>query len=247
MRKRLSPWSRSTAKRVFDCACVVAALPLLVPTLVAIALTVRWTSRGPVLFLQQRVGRHGRVFTIFKFRTMAAAATNHTITTATNQQFTPIGRFLRRWKMDELPQLLNVLFGDMSLVGPRPKMLEHVAYKPLCRPGITGAATLVFAREESMLDQIPKHRLQDYFHDVVLPAKRRLDAEYMEHATFLSDLKLIVNSVLRRWDPSAMQSLIGVEVFQDQMHAKKAPVAVSPDESALVRVMPHLDRPIAAE
>ena len=122
--RRLSPWSRSGAKRLFDCACVLPVLLLLVPALLAIALAVRLTSPGPVLFLQQRMGRNGRTFTILKFRTMIHATDepHNAVTTAANQAFTPIGPFLRRWKLDELPQLLNVLAGDMSLVGPRPKM-----------------------------------------------------------------------------------------------------------------------------
>ena len=99
----------------------------------------------------------------------------------------------------------------MSLVGPRPKMPEHVKVDLPCRPGITGAATIAFAREEMLLDRIPKHSLDAYYHKVVLPAKRQLDAEYMARATFLSDLKLIVNSALRRWDGSIANSLLDAE------------------------------------
>ena len=126
--KRLSPWSRSTLKRFFDCACVLLALPVLVPLLLTIGAAVRVTSLGPVLFRQKRVGRHGQPFTILKFRTMIHVADrpHHPITTSDNQQFTPVGPFLRRWKLDELPQLANVLLGHMSLVGPRPKLPEHV-------------------------------------------------------------------------------------------------------------------------
>ena len=244
-RKGLSSWSRSSAKRVFDCACVLAALPLIVPVLLAIALVVRLTSRGPVLFLQKRVGRYGRIFTIFKFRTMVDAATHHAVTTAGNQQFTPIGPFLRKWKLDELPQLLNVLLGDMSLVGPRPKLPEHVVQRPLCRPGITGSATVVFAREEAALNRIPKNRLQDYYHSVVLPAKRRLDAEYMARATFFSDLRLIVDSVMRRWDMAALESLIGMEMLQIQVGAHTGPTASPGDEMARSLVLPQLERDTA--
>ena len=126
--RRLSPWSRSSAKRFFDCVCVLSALPFLVPLFLAIALLVRLTSSGPVLFLQKRMGRHGQAFTILKFRTMihATRKAHRPVTTANNQCFTPAGSFLRSWKLDEMPQLLNVLRGDMSLVGPRPKIPEHV-------------------------------------------------------------------------------------------------------------------------
>jgi lipopolysaccharide/colanic/teichoic acid biosynthesis glycosyltransferase len=229
--KPLSPWSRSGAKRFFDCACVLLALPLLVPVLLAIALAVRLTSSGPVLFLQKRMGRHGRSFTILKFRTMIHTAdrAHHAVTTAGNQQFTPIGSFLRRWKLDELPQLLNVLWGDMSLVGPRPKMPEHVIVDLPCRPGITGAATIVFACEEAILDLIPKHQLDNCYHTIILPAKRQLDSEYMARATFFSDLKLIVNSVLRRWHTSAVNRLLNIEAFEETDRADRTMLSISSD------------------
>lgn len=210
----LSPWSRSAWKRLFDCLCVLAFLPLLAPILLIVALAVRLTSAGPIFFRQQRVGGHGRLFTILKFRTMIhdANAAYQPVTTDGNQPFTSIGPFLRRWKLDELPQILNVLRGDMSLVGPRPKMPEHVVIDLPCRPGITGAATIAFAREEALLDRIPAHNLEAYYHRIVLPAKRRLDAEYMARATFASDLKLIVKSVLRRWDDSIAVRLLEIEL-----------------------------------
>jgi lipopolysaccharide/colanic/teichoic acid biosynthesis glycosyltransferase len=203
-------------KRVFDCACVLPTLPLLIPVLAIIAVAVRLTSRGPAFFLQQRMGRDGKSFTIVKFRTMlyTTKASHRAVTTAKNQRFTPIGPFLRRWKLDELPQMLNVLAGHMSLVGPRPKMPEHAKASLPCRPGITGAATIAFALEESVLDRIPKHQLEDYYHRVVLPTKRKLDADYMSQASFGSDLRLIVDSVIRRWDTSLMEGLLKSEAFE---------------------------------
>ncbi len=198
--------------------------PLLVPIYLAIAVAVRLTSSGPVLFLQKRVGRNGELFTILKFRTLVHSedAAHHAVTTTENQRFTPVGPFLRRLKLDELPQLLNVLVGDMSLVGARPKLPEHQVSDLQYRPGITGAATYAFAREEKVLSRIPKHYLDTYYHTVILPAKRRLDEEYMAHATFRTDLKLIVNSVLRRWDDSVMDQLPYVneiEEFHGRNHA----------------------------
>jgi lipopolysaccharide/colanic/teichoic acid biosynthesis glycosyltransferase len=207
--EELSPWSRSALKRVFDCVCVLLALPLLIPLMMAVAAAVFLTSSGPVLFLQKRVGRSGQVFTIFKFRTLihsreiqkdANASSRH-------QCLTPAGPFLRRWKLDELPQLVNVLLGQMSLVGPRPKLAQFVISAPSCRPGITGLATTAFACEERILARVPPEHLDAYIHAVVLPAKRQLDAEYMARATFRSDLALIVKTVLRRWDYAAIQAL----------------------------------------
>lgn len=210
----LSPWSRSRTKRLFDCACVLCVLPLVLPILLIVALAVRVTSRGPIFFLQKRVGCAGRMFTILKFRTIIhdVRARYHAVTTADNQPFTPIGIFLRRWKLDELPQVLNVLMGHMSLVGPRPKMPEHVTAELSCRPGITGAATIAFACEESVLERIPKHQLNAYYHEVILPAKRRLDSEYMARATFVTDFKLLFDSVLRRWDRELADELLTAQV-----------------------------------
>ena len=210
VRTRVSAWSRSNSKRFFDCACIVPVAPLLIPLFLVIGLAVRLTSRGPVLFRQTRVGRNGRTFTIVKFRTLEHREfqAHHSVTTAENQPFTPIGPFLRRWKLDELPQLWNVLKGDMSLVGARPKLPEHQIGRLLCRPGITGAATLAFAREEHFLARLPKHELNEYYHQTVLPLKHQLDVEYMARATFGSDFRLLMDTLLRRWDTSVMESLM---------------------------------------
>jgi len=142
------------------------------------------------------------------------------VTTADNQQFTPVGPFLRRWKLDELPQLFNVLMGDMSLVGPRPKLAEHQLGDLRCRPGITGAATITSAREEHILASLPDHHLDGFYHAIILPAKLRLDREYMACATFLSDLKLIVDTVLRRWNADEIRKVL--EINTDQTSTGKA-------------------------
>jgi lipopolysaccharide/colanic/teichoic acid biosynthesis glycosyltransferase len=214
--KEPSAWSKSGAKRVFDCVCVLLVLPVLAPAFLLIAAAVRITSRGPVLFLQKRVGRDGRTFTILKFRTMinVADGLHHAVTTLDNQRFTPVGPFLRRWKLDELPQLVNVLLGQMSLVGPRPKMMEHEIFRIPCRPGITGMATLAFAEEETILARVHKDQLNRHYHNVVLPAKREIDAEYMARATFGSDFRLLVNSVLRRWDPATAEIFVAAATIE---------------------------------
>lgn len=238
--EELSPWSQSVAKRFFDCFCVLLALPLVAPVLLVIAFVVRITSPGPVLFLQKRMGRHGRAFTILKFRTMIhdADARYNAVTTADNQPFTSIGPFLRRWKLDELPQIVNVLLGHMSLVGPRPKMPEHVKVDLACRPGITGAATIAFAREEMILDRVPKHALDSYYHRVVLPAKRKLDAGYMARATFLSDLKLIISSVLRRWDSAVADSLLEAERLEAEARLRESRLDQLPKRSVVTEPVP---------
>jgi len=242
--KGLSSWSQSRAKRIFDCICVLLALPLVVPLFLGIALAVRVTSSGPVLFLQRRMGRHDRTFTILKFRTMIHAThkVHQPVTAANNQCFTPAGSFLRRWKLDELPQLLNVLCGDMSLIGPRPKIPEHVISSLTCRPGITGAATIAFASEEEVLDRVPMNCLESWYHEVVLPAKSRIDAEYMARATFLSDLKLIFDTVFRRWNSSLMEGLLNVGAFETE---EAMPLSTAPDSKVGTKpllIPPSVDR-----
>lgn len=227
-KEQVSPWSESCAKRLFDVHSVLAALPFVAPICLAVALSVRLTSRGPVLFLQKRIGRQDRAFTILKFRTLTCSkdGTRNAVTTTENQRFTPVGGFLRRWKLDELPQLLNVLIGDMSLVGARPKLPEHQIKPLLCRPGITGAATIAFAREAVILARVPEHLLDDYYREVVIPAKQQMDEEYRRRATFLSDLKLIVHSILRHWDVSAMERLLDSVALEAADRARHIRVSV---------------------
>ena len=138
-------------------SCVLLFLPLLIPLMAIVGLAVRLTSRGPVFFVQSRMGRHGKTFHILKFRTMVhiREKKHHAVTTAVNQRFTLVGPFLRRWKLDELPQLLNVLVGHMSLVGPRPKLPEHVVANLPCRPRNYWRRHACFAREEAMLGRHP--------------------------------------------------------------------------------------------
>jgi lipopolysaccharide/colanic/teichoic acid biosynthesis glycosyltransferase/glycosyltransferase involved in cell wall biosynthesis len=239
-----SRWSRSRSKRIFDCACVLPALVLLAPVLLAIAAAVRITSQGPVLFLQRRIGRYGGSFTIAKFRTLvhSSEVEHRVVTTESNQQFTPIGQFLRRWKLDELPQLVNVLMGDMSLVGPRPKVEEHRLSVLTCRPGITGAATVAFADEEMSFAQVPKDELESFYRGIVLPAKRQLDDEYMAGSSVISDVKMLIKSVLRRWDMRTMNALLAREGYNAEKttgeeNAKSAPGRVtSPSGRAALKL-----------
>lgn len=198
---QLSRWSQSGTKRALEVSVILLCLPVLIPLLAGISLLVRVTSGSPVIFRQSRVGRRGTLFTIFKFRTMVPPGfgTCVEISAGCLERVTSVGAILRRTKLDELPQLWNVLRGDMSLVGPRPKVPEQQGEALLCRPGITGAATLAFATEEVTLARVPGESLNDYFTSTVLPAKRKLDDEYMRRATACSDLLLITDTVLGRW------------------------------------------------
>lgn len=112
-------------------------------------------------------------------------------------RITSIGKFLRHFKLDELPQIYNVLRGDMSLVGARPKLLNHDPTPMACRPGITGAATMAFRYESRILCEIPQEVLEDFYRERILPVKTKLDTDYMQNATMLSDILLLFATVLR--------------------------------------------------
>jgi lipopolysaccharide/colanic/teichoic acid biosynthesis glycosyltransferase len=191
-----SPWTLSKGRRVMDVAAASLALLILWPLLLLIALWVRLDSRGPVIFRQRRMGRYGNLFTIYKFRTMDVKSRhqNFTVTKHGDRRVTRVGARLRKFKLDELPQLWNVLLGDMSLIGPRPKLPHHETLEMPFRPGLTGAATLIFRCEEEMLREIPEDELETFCVKRLAPCKAKLDSEYMQSATFLSDLKLLTRT-----------------------------------------------------
>ncbi|HVJ09514.1 MAG TPA: sugar transferase [Acidisarcina sp.] len=196
---REGSWSISRAKRFLDVMASLVAILLLAPFIPFLALMVKLSTKDSIIFTQQRAGRHGRLFTIFKFRTMKSCLTlegNLAITVRGDPRITRLGAFLRRHKLDELPQFYNVLRGEMSLVGPRPKLPHHVGMEMPFRPGLTGAATLAFHREEEMLQLIPTHELDGFYENTVKPLKAWLDWEYMENATLFSDLALMIHTII---------------------------------------------------
>jgi lipopolysaccharide/colanic/teichoic acid biosynthesis glycosyltransferase len=187
-----SAWALSAFRRTLDIAVAFIALIAFSPLMLLAALFVRFGSAGPVFFRQRRMGRNGREFILYKFRSMCPMkGNNSSITVSGDIRITPVGAFLRRYKLDELPQFWNVLRGDMSLVGPRPKLPHHEALRMTCRPGITGAATLAFRNEEEFLSEIPEDQLEIFYETFVKPAKAHLDLEYLRTATLSSDLKLL--------------------------------------------------------
>ncbi len=199
-----SPWSRSRAKRVWDAAVAGLTLLICLPLMAVVALLVAVTSSGPVLFRQIRTGQGGHPFQLLKFRTMThrQIASAPGITRSGDARVTPVGRFLRRFKLDELPQLLNVLRGDMSLVGPRPDLPDFTqALAPEYRgvlelkPGLTGAATLQFRHEEQLLAAVAEAELVSYYVRTLMPQKARLDLVYAQHASFWSDFGLLWRTV----------------------------------------------------
>lgn len=204
----LSTWSKSRAKRLFDVALVLLFSPILLLALVLIGVAVRLSSPGPAIFRQRRIGHFGKPFTIFKFRTMAFTASDQLfdVASASPDRITNVGRFLRWLKLDELPQCINVLRGDMSLVGPRPKIPEQQIGICNCRPGITGAATLAFGGEEALLNSLPPQSMCHVYRESILPLKQRLDSEYMARATALSDLRLLILTLFRCWEKRNLDS-----------------------------------------
>jgi lipopolysaccharide/colanic/teichoic acid biosynthesis glycosyltransferase len=202
-RGAMSGTGRWTAKRVFDLAVSIAGLILLSPVFVGIAIAIRCTSPGPVLFRQVRIGHCGRPFTLLKFRTMVASAPGlgPNVSPAGDPRVTRIGAFLRRRYLDEIPQLLNVIRGDMSLVGPRPETPEFVAlYTPEERqvlrvlPGMAGPSTLAFESEAKVLAGTDDP--YRYYVDHLLHERVGADLEYLERRSFLYDLHVLVKTVL---------------------------------------------------
>ncbi len=190
-------------KRVFDIAVSLTALVLLVPVLVVIAVLVKLSSPGPVLYRQQRVSRGGRLFQLFKFRTMVVGADRlaPNVSAAGDPRVTRVGSFLRRSYLDELPQLLNVLRGDMSLVGPRPETPEFVAlYTPderrvlTVRPGLAGPSTLAFMDEADLLATAPDP--VSFYVTTVLHDRVRADLAYLEQRSIGYDIRLLASQVL---------------------------------------------------
>lgn len=191
------------AKRFFDLSCVIPGLILLSPLLLLIALWIKRDSPGPVFFQQTRIGQFGKPFKIIKFRTMYLNDTPLRLTIGRDARITRCGHFLRKYKLDELPQLINVLKGDMSLVGPRPEVPEYVARYPdeikarvLSVPvGITDYASIEFSNESDLLADSQQPEI-DYV-EKILPIKLAYHQQYvMEHSLYL-DIYLILKTFKR--------------------------------------------------
>lgn len=192
------------AKRLFDIIVSALALILLSPVFAVTALLIKLDSKGPVFFLQERVGRNFLPFRIYKFRSMAddAGRSGALITVEDDKRITRVGHIIRKYKIDELPQLLNVLKGDMSLVGPRPEVRKYIRlfeaeYGKLLsmRPGITDPASITFSEEEKVLGAADNWE-DDYIRRI-LPEKIRLSLRYVEKHGFLTDLQLIFMTAFR--------------------------------------------------
>lgn len=192
---------KAATKRAVDVVASAVGLVVTSPIQAAIAALVKADSPGPALFKQERVGKDGRSFWILKFRTMSTGATGHAITPSGDTRVTKVGALLRRTKLDELPQLWNVLVGDMSLVGPRPEVPYYVNLWPSerrdkilsMRPGITDPASIEYRDEGALLAAQPDP--EHYYRQVVLPHKTAIYAAYVDAASPSLDLEILLRTL----------------------------------------------------
>ena len=207
-------------KYLFDRVGALVGLCCLWPVLMVVALLIRVKMPGgPVIFRQKRVGRHGRLFTMYKFRSMTLGHSGSSVSVAGESRITPLGAKLRRYKLDELPELWNVLKGDMSFVGPRPDVPGYADQLQgdsrrvlLLRPGITGPASLKYRDEEELLAHVQDvidekgeminekcgviRSVQEYNDRVIYPDKVRINLYYLDHYSFVKDIQMILCTVL---------------------------------------------------
>ena len=190
-------------KRVFDVVASGVGLVVLSPLLLIISILIRIRMpRGPVIFKQRRVGRYGKLFTMYKFRSMTVGHAGSSVSVAGEARITPLGAKLRKYKLDELPELWNVLIGDMSLVGPRPdvpgyadKLTGEDREILKLRPGITGPASLKYRNEEELLATVADP--QKYNDEVIFPDKVGINLDYLHNWSFAKDLSYILQTVFK--------------------------------------------------
>ena len=191
-------------KSVFDRLMALIGLLVLWPVLLVVAVLIKINMPGgPVIFKQKRVGRGGRLFTMYKFRSMTVGHGGSSVSVAGESRITPLGAKLRHYKLDELPELWNVLIGDMSFVGPRPDVPGYADQLKgddrevlKLRPGITGPASLKYREEEDLLAQ--QSDPQKYTDEVIFPDKVRINRYYLHHYSFIKDIQMIFCTVLGR-------------------------------------------------
>lgn len=196
-------------RRTLDVVVAAAALALLAPILFPIVIAILWDSGRPVFFRQIRTGKDGKPFFIWKFRTMVLHHDGALITSPADKRTTAVGSFLRRFKLDELPQFWNVLRGEMSIVGPRPEVPELMDLYPAdvrsallpAKPGITGLSSLVFRNESAVIARSAKPLREAYLTEIV-PRKGAIEAHYVARRSWWYDLKILAATVLYAVDPS---------------------------------------------
>ena len=199
-------------KFLFDRIVSFLGLLFLWPVLLIVAILIKIKMPGgPVFFTQKRVGRNGELFTMYKFRSMTVAHSGSSVSVAGESRITPFGAKIRKYKLDELPELWNVMIGDMSFVGPRPdvpgyadKLQGEDRLILKLRPGITGPASLKYANEEEILAKVADP--QRYNDEVIFPDKVRINLDYYHNHSFWGDIKLIFQTVFRSYDVAEIQT-----------------------------------------
>ncbi|MEG0808472.1 MAG: sugar transferase [Alistipes sp.] len=189
-------------KRIFDCVASGCGLLALFPVFLLLTLWIKFDSAGPIFYRQLRVGRGNCDFRLLKFRSMRVGSDKHGLITVggRDSRITRSGYYIRKYKLDELPQLINVLLGDMSLVGPRPEVRKYVdLYTPEqmhvldVRPGITDVASIKYRNENEILGRVKNP--DTYYQQVIMPDKLRLNLQYLQHKTFFSDMRVILKTI----------------------------------------------------
>ena len=189
-------------KSIFDRIASFFGLIFLFPVLIIVGILIHIKMPGgPIIFKQRRVGRHGKLFTMYKFRSMTVSHSGSSVSVRGENRITPLGAKLRKYKLDELPELWNVLIGDMSLVGPRPDVPGYADKLEgenrrilLLKPGITGPASLKYRNEEEILAE--QENPQKYNDEVLFPDKVRMNIEYLDNWSFWNDIKIIIYTLL---------------------------------------------------
>ncbi len=196
---------KQLTKRIFDIMVSILGMIFLSPIFITIGLLIKTTNRGTILFRQQRVGKYGRLFYIHKFRTMVMNAEQQgpSVTASNDLRITKIGKILRKTKLDELPQLYDVLIGNMSIVGPRPEVLEYVNIYPehikqivlSVKPGITDLASLHMINEGELLEKSTNHK--KYYINHIMPQKLALMVEYVNTQSTIGDIQIILKTLYK--------------------------------------------------
>ncbi len=189
-------------KRVFDIFFSSLGLLLLIPIFLLISFLVKYDSKGPVFFRQRRVGLNGKIFNIFKFRTMIVEKnTSNNLTIGDDKRITKVGRILRKYKLDELPQLIDVFLGRMSIVGPRPEVEEFIKMYPIdirrkilsIKPGITDLASIEMINESYVLSK-QKDPIR-FYKEEIIPYKQKYYLYYLKNRSLFFDIKIIINTL----------------------------------------------------
>ena len=189
-------------KRAFDFIAASFGGITISPIFIVLAMAVKWSSKGPVFYKQERIGKGFQPFIMYKFRSMVVnnASKNQLVTATGDPRITTVGKFLRRYKLDELPQLFNVIRGDMSLVGPRPEVMRYIEHYKVdyekilqVKPGITDNAAIAFKHEEKILAEYDNSEVA--YIKKILPMKIRLYHDYISKISFIGDIKLILKTI----------------------------------------------------